>query len=171
MAEIKVQHDDFYMHSNWRVVTNSNGAKEITEGPSVASNVVTFEYDLPEGTTIKSAKVHSSWTYPTSGFYFRHVNGVAPDSAGLVDVEIDPAATSVNVAFSFRAVGSTSVTGIRTDTTLVHDVYLLIETGGGQIYRAEGGKLVPYQLCRAEGGQLVPYQLCRAEGGQLVPYS
>ena len=159
MAEIKVQHDSFYMYSKWRVVTGSGGVKEITSGPSVDTKVITFEYDLPEGTTIKSAKVHSSWTYPTSGFFFRRVNGAAPDSESMVDVEIDPEASSVEVGFSFKARGDTNATGYRTGSTLVHDVYLLIETGSGgsYIYRAEGGKLVPYQLCRAEGGKLVPY--------------
>ena len=170
MAKIKVNHDSITLTSTWRVVTGSNGVKEITEGPSVDSKTITFKYALPAGTRVKSAKVHSTWGSPLSGFFFRRVNGVAPDSDGMVDVEIDPAETSVSVTFSFKALGNTTATGYHSGATTIFEIYLLIETAGGYIYRAEGGKLVPYQLCRAEGGKLVPYQLHHAENGKLVPY-
>lgn len=170
MAEIKIEHANISLTSTWYVTEDMYENMEISSGPTTASKSVTFEYALPAGTTVKSAKVHSRWSSPSSGFYFRNVNGVAPDSDGMVAVEIDPAETSVKVTFSFRARGSTSSTGSHSGTTTVSEIYLLIETEGGYIYLGEGGKLVPYQLCRGEDGKLVPYQLHHAEGGKLAPY-
>lgn len=152
---------DFSLVSRWRVVTGSNGIKEITEGPSTATQTVTFAYDLPSGAKVQRARVHSTWGDPLSGYASRTVNGVTPDADGMVDVTIDPTKGSISVVFSFRANGNTTSTGDRSAAALVSDIYLLIETSGGSgyIYRAESGKLVPYKFYRAENGKLVPYQM------------
>lgn len=173
MAEIKVAADSFYLNSTWKVEVVIS-TPTITSSPTTAYKTVTFNYKVPKGATIKSAKVHSTWSYPTSGFSTQTVNGKTPTSSNgyMVDVEIDPESTSVSVTFAFKAKGSTDTVGTITATTAVSDVYLLIEYSGGVscIYHAENGKLVPYQLYRAEGGVLVPYQLQHAEDGVLVPY-
>lgn len=170
MSQIRVDIDGFSLSSSWRVVTGSQGVKEIVDGPSTASKTVTFEYKLPAGTKVKSAQVHSTWGSPLSGYSLRTVNGSTPDASGMVSVDIDTKATSVDVVFRFRANGDTSTTGNRSATASVSEIYLLIETVGGCIYRAENGVLVPYQLYRAENGVLVPYQFQHAENGALAPY-
>lgn len=172
MAELKVTHADFSLTSNWRVVTGSNGVKEITEGPSYASKTVNFEYKIPAGAEVLRAYVHSVWGSPLSGFYTKNVNSTwVPEDTGNVDVELDPEATSLDVVFYFRAVGDTTATGYRSGTTNISDIYLMIEyKQNGIIYRAVNGALVPYQLYRAEDGVLVPYQIQHAEDGALAPY-
>lgn len=161
MAEIISRVADFNMTSEWTVVTGSNGVKEITSGPTTASVPVTFTYELPSGANVTSAKVHANWGSPLSGFAIRTINGVTPDSDGMVNVEINPAATSITVTFRFKANGNTTATGNRSAVASLTDVYLLIETSGGSgyIYRVENGVLVPYKFYRAEGGKLVPYQI------------
>ena len=172
MAELKVTHADFSLTSNWRVVTGSNGVKEITEGPSYTSKTVTFEYKLPAGAKVLRAYVHSVWGIPLSGFYTKKVNSTwVPEDTGNVDVELDPEATSLDVVFYFRAIGDTTATGYRSGTTAISDIYLLIEyEHSGIIYHAESGVLVPYKLYHAENGELVPYLLQHAEDGALVTY-
>ena len=161
MAEIKVSAEDFNLTSEWTVVTGSNGVKEITSGPSTASRPVTFAYELPAGAKVKSAKVHADWGNPLSGFATRTINGVTPDGDGFVEVEIDPAATSITVTFRFKANGNTTATGNRSAVASMTEVYLLIETkgGSGYLYRLENGELVPYKFHRVENGTLISYLL------------
>ena len=161
MAEIRVDAADFSLVSYWKVVTGSNGVKEITEGPSTATNTVTFAYDIPGLVKVQRARVHSTWGDPLSGYALRTVNGVTPDADGMVDVEIDTSQNSIDVVFSFRANGNTTSTGDRSGAASVSDVYLLIETkgGSGYLYRFENGELVPYKFHRVENGALVPYLL------------
>lgn len=171
MAELKVTHDDFALFSTWRVVTGSNGVKEITEGPSWAAKTVNFAYKIPAGAKLLGAHVHSVWSYPTSGFYAKTMNEKWVPDTGIVDVEIDQEATSFEALFRFRANGNTTSTGYTTAETKITEVYLLIEYKlNGIIYRAVSGELVPYQLYRAEDGVLVPYQIQHAEDGALAPY-
>lgn len=152
---------DFALTSSWTVVTGSNGVKEITSGPTTDSRTITFTYELPYGAKVTSAKVHADWGSPLSGFAVHTINGVTPGDDGMVDVTIDPAQTSVNVVFAFKAMGDTTSTGNRSATATMTDVYLLLETTGGTgcIYHAEDGVLVPYNFYHAEGGVLVPYNL------------
>jgi len=166
MEKIRVDADSFNLSSEWRVVTGSNGVPTITEGPSTATKVVTFVYNIPAGAMVKSAKVHSTWGSPLSGYAIRTVNGVTPsDSNGwMVDVEIDPAKTAVEVDFAFKANGNTTTTGYHSASASVSDIYLLIETIGGCIYHAEEGVLVPYSFYRAKNGVLVLYTLFGATG-------
>lgn len=171
MAEIRISADDFHLTSEWRVVTGSNGVKEIVEGPSIAVKNIVFAYELPRGAKVRNARVHSTWGSPLSGYAIRTVNGVFPDNDGMVDVTIDPEQTSVTVAFRFKANGNTDSTGDRSAVASVTDVYLLIETSGGSgyIYRAEKGELVPYKFHRVENGVLVPYNmLCATQDYERV---
>lgn len=175
MAEITVLHDSkLYLHSTWRVVTGSNGVKEIVEGPSWSGETVTFQYKIPSGAQVINAYVHSEWSYPTygSGFYSRSVNGTwVPDDTGNVAVEIDPESTSFEAAFRFRVNGNTNSTGYITGETTVQNIYLMIIYKlNGIVYYADGEKLVPYQIYRAENDRLVPYQLFKAVDNKLIQY-
>lgn len=193
MAPIKAS--DFTLTSSWtcswwlyiELPVNISHLMSSATDASLASETVTFTgLSIPSGAKVKSAKVHSSWGGSLYGIDTRTVNGKTPDSEGFVEIE-PPAsgATSVEVIFRFRAKKDdpdTHITGpLAEGVTYTHDhsssvkvseVYLLIELegGGGYVYRAENGKLVPYQLHHAENGKLVPYRLHKAEGGQLVPY-
>ena len=158
MAEIRTNADSFTLVSRWRVVTGSNGVKEITEGPSTVTTTVTFSYKIPVGAKVKSAKVHSTWGDPLSGYAIRRVSGVTPDANGMVSIELNPEATSVDVVFTFKANGNTTATGDRSAAASVTDVYLLIEVSLSCIYHAENGVLVPYNFYHAENDALVQYQ-------------
>jgi len=166
MGKIRVDVEGFDLYSEWRVVTGSNGVATITEGPSTATMTVTFTYNITDGSKVKSAKVHSTWGSPLSGYAVRTVNGVTPnDSNGwMVDVDVDPEKTSIEVVFAFKANGDTSTTGVRGASASVDNVYLLIETAGGCIYHVEEGKLVPYNIYHAENNGLVLYTLYGAPG-------
>lgn len=196
MAEIKVTYGNFTLTSRWSCKTtyyyNSGGSfntsANTVSGLTVSRGTVRFPVDLPDGTTIQGAKVHAAHTSGLFGGKLE-IAGVRPDGNGFVTlgplvvsggyVEIEFAWTAYTDGSSahqseyptYNGTSSQSVTRNHASTTNVSDVYLLIGNAGGSLYRAEGGKLVSYQLCRAEGGKLVPYQLCRAEGGKLVPYS
>lgn len=168
MGQIIIDIPNFSLTSTWRVVTGSNGVKEIVEGPTTETKTVGVEYHIPSGVKVVSAKVHSTWGSPVGGYAIRTVNGITPGDSNnwMVDVEIDPEATSVNVVFKFKSYGNTTTTGNRSGVAAVSDIYLLIETAGGFICRVENGVLVPYQFHRAEGGQLVPYQFSWADNIQ-----
>lgn len=126
--------------------------------------------------------------------------GVSLNSEALVDVTLPEDGTQLKVPFYYSTstpvhdhaddpnatfsqtwqydVPSADNCDIRIATwTLKHNssvkfsnVYLLIELDGGSVYKAEGDKLVPYQLYHAEDGKLVPYQVYHAEDGKLVAY-
>ena len=168
MAQLKISHNGFTLTSKWFVYEDDYENMEITEGPSYGYQTVTFDYSLPTGAEVKGAKVHATWSYPSTGFYWRGINGTNPDSDGMVDVEIDPSLKSIDVLFSFRAKGHTNATGDQSDSTTVSDVYLLIEyTYGGILYRTVSGGLVPYRFYHAENGALVPYRLFCRPGDKL----
>lgn len=171
MATINVDAAAFTLRSDWRVVTGSNGVKEIVEGPTMATNTVSFEYKISSHAKVISAKVHSTWGEPLSGYAIRTVNGKVPDADGWADVEVDPAQGSLAVQFAFKANGNTTSTGDRYAVAEVTDIYLLIETegGSGYIYKAENGELVPYKFHRVENGVLVPYNmLCATQDYERV---
>lgn len=171
----------------------------VSNAPEPASKTVSFPLPLADlqGATITSAKVYATVGSPLYGAESSVINGVGVGvgKTVAVDVAIPDGAASIEVPFRFLCktpahTHDTSSEEWADEVTsrglyeyhhwyFDHEsrldytgVYLLIEYegGAGYIYRAEGGKLAPYQLCRAEGGKLVPYQLHRAEGGKLVPY-
>lgn len=164
-----IEAEDFTLKSTWRVAEGSSGAKEIVEGPTTATKTVTFEYAIPSGVKVASAKVHSTWgaqKQPVGGYAIRTVNGIRPDddNGWMVDVELDPAQTSVAVVFKYKSYGNTTSVGSHFGSAAVSEVYLLIETVGGVIYRVENGELVPYQFHRAENGVLIPYSFLGSLG-------
>lgn len=192
--------DDFNLNASWSCYARSHsaGGFSLWQSEAKVTKKVVFSYELPKNTVIKSARVHSLWSGSLFGIDAKTVNGVEPDEDGFVAVDpADATETALEVEFFFKATqhgnsytemvnehwavegalesGRDDVTytvGSHTSSAKVSDVYLLleIESAGGVVHRAEGGKLVPYRLCRAEGGKLVPYRLCRAESGKLVPY-
>jgi hypothetical protein len=173
MAKSEIKYgQSITLTSSWRVITGSNGIKEMVDGPTYESTKATFNYKLPAGSEVKSAIVHAEWSYPETGFYYRAINSQHVDTNADFMIDIDPAATSVDVTFTFRPNGHTNYTSNRvTDSTTIDNIFLLIEYScGTYLYRAEGDVLVPYQLYRAENNQLVPYQLFKSEGNELVQY-
>ena len=213
MDPIKIQVAEFGISTPFKcrtevyTVYNEDRTEELrqvihtyTEPPSTATITKDFAFELPEGASIKSAKIYATIGPTTYGAEKLTINGVgvSANSTVAIAVTVGSGATSVSVPFTFLSKtvqhdhfsdGSgyyTNDGGWYDDTLLsvvkydhagtvrFSNVYLLIEydggSGSGYVYRAESGELVPYRLCRAESGELVPYQLCRAEGGELVPY-
>ena len=167
----------FQLQSGWHIEEDmyENFYVSTSPAPTYGSRKITLEYKLPSGSEIKSAKVYSEWSYPTNGYGFRvkQINGVDPDDNGMVDINIeDPKATSIDLEFLYLAIPNVvESTGWKYAYTTVSNIKLIIEyTCGVYLYRAEGDKLVPYQLFHAEDNTLVPYQLFHAENGELVQY-
>ena len=182
MAETKVTYNSFSLTSRWSCKTtyyyNSSGgfntSTNTTSGLTVSRETVRFPVSLPDGTTIKSAKVYAK---RTNGLYGGKllIGGVWLGGEGFVTLEsliVSDGYVEVEFAWTaytddssahrseyptYNGTSSQSTTKNHASTTTVSEIYLLIENAGGTLYRAEGGKLVPYQLCRAEGGKLVPY--------------
>lgn len=167
----------FQLQSGWHIEEDmyENFYVSTSPAPTYGSRKITLEYKLPSGSEIKSAKVYSEWSYPTNGYGFRvkQINGVNLDDNGMVDINIeDPKATSIDLEFLYLAIPNVvESTGWKYAYTTVSNIKLIIEyTCGVYLYRAEGDKLVPYQLFHAEDNTLVPYQLFHAENGELVQY-
>lgn len=175
MATIKVETSDFTLSSGWTCsytlaeATGEVTARSITNHYSGTKNV-TFDFSslLPDGAKVTSATVHATvggnQLYSTSVLT---INGetVTAGSTASVPVTIEDGATSVTVPFVYKCVatlhtthGVVETTSHSTSTSFA-DVYLLLETSGGGIYRVEGGVLVPYKFYHVEDGMLVPYQI------------
>jgi hypothetical protein len=172
MAELIITHDSFSLTSSWHVYEDDYENLEITSGPSWAAQTVTFEYKIPAGAEVLGAYVHSEWSSPLSGFATKSVNETWVPSDGNVNVVIDPAATSFDAIFRFRANGSASYPiGNRSGTTKIENIYLAIQYKlNGLIYLAISSVLVPYQIYHAEGNNLIQYQPFKVEDNQLVLY-
>ena len=169
--------DSFKLTSTWRVANASSTVAVITEGPSTATQSVSFTVALPADATITNAYVHSEWGSPNTGYATRSVNGTAvkAENNSNVSVPVDVLNGTVSYEFKFKANGSTSGgIGYHSGVASVSNVYLYIDytysDPVGVIYRAESGTLVGYAIYRAENNSLVPYQLYRAESGTLVKY-
>lgn len=168
MEPIRVDYnnDDFRLVSTWTV--SDDGTSHST--PSIAEQTVTFEYSMPSGSKVKSAKVYATWGVngaPWGGYQIQTIDG--KDAAdGYVDVDINPNESSKTVVFKYQSYGDNTHTS---GTARITDVYLLIEyTAGSYIYYSENGALVPYQIYHAENGALVLYQLFKAQNGSLIQY-
>lgn len=160
MNQLRVDYSDFSLVSRWTV--SADGTSHTT--PSIAQQTVTFEYQLPSGAKVKSAKVYATWGVngdPWGGYQIQSIDG--KDAAnGYVDVDIDSDGTSKSVVFVYQSWGDNTHTS---GTATITDVVLLIEyTTGASICRVENGVLVPYEFYRAENGKLVPYQITCGEG-------
>lgn len=155
MNQLRVDYSNFSLVSSWTV--SADGTSHST--PSIAQRTVTFEYQLPKGAKVKSAKVYARWGAngdPWGDYQIRTIDEKDAKN-GYVDVDIDPAGTSKSVVFMYQSWGDNTHTS---GTATITDVYLLIVySTGASIYRAENGTLVPYNFFRAESGVLVPYQV------------
>ena len=71
--------------------------------PETVSKNVSFGIELPNGATIKSAKVYATLGSPLFGADTSKINGVSVGTGGTVsvDVDISDGSTSVNVPFVF----------------------------------------------------------------------
>lgn len=178
MAQLKIEADgSLWLTSKWWYAdTDGDGDYELTGGPTEDAKSITFNYKLPKGAKVKSAKVHSVWSYPLGGFAKKTVENKSIDSDGFVDITsgFDASATSELVTFKFKSggTGSTSTSsGQRTGQTEITEIYLLIEyTAASIVYLGENGVLVPYEVYHGENGELVPYMIFYGENGQLVQY-
>lgn len=161
---------------------------------TIATKTVTFNFSLPSGAKVKSAKVFATLGTPDYGAYFSTINDVSVGTSATVSVDVPLAdnATSVDVKFSFKCNNPSHAHGANgtvvgthmdgnveikdykyshTSTLEYTNVYLQIEyEGKNPIYRSVDGVLIPYKIYCAENGTLVPYQLYRGENGELVSY-
>lgn len=136
MTPLKINIADFGLSSAWRVTTGSQGEIVFLYGPTEGSQTITFNYDLPADITVISSKVHAVWGSkygPTTGYAtgYPKVNDVKSSSSNnwMVDVSIDPEATSVDVTFKLKVNGILESPGEseKSNYVDVSDVYLLIE--------------------------------------------
>lgn len=166
-VQLPVQVDDFYLTSKWKcdyIWSDADGYANDQSTPSVDSKTVTFNFSIPAGATVTSAKVHSTWSGTLYGAAFKTVDGKVVDSDGFVTVDTPSAgATSMDIVFAFKASPDNNlahwdqsnrennVAGEfvkeHSSTANVRDVYLLLEytVAGG----VETGILTPYNLYRA----------------------
>lgn len=164
-VQLPVRVDDFNLSSTWTcdyIWTDDDGYANWQSTPSTVKKTVTFNFNIPTGATVTSAKVHSSWSGTLYGADIRRVAGQTIDSDGFVTVDIPSnGATSMDVEFTFKALpdsknshwnqGGSNTEGEfmveHSSSAVIKDVYLLLEytidgTGGTSI-------LTPYTLYRA----------------------
>lgn len=134
MIPLKIPTADFNLESAWTVTTVGANQLAITGGPYEGSRTVTFEYEIPDDVTVVSSKIHSIWggkSGPIGGYAsgYPKVNDVRVTSANdwMVDVDIDPNATYIDVTFALKVNGNANTQGSRSSSVDVSDVYLLIE--------------------------------------------
>lgn len=193
MGQHKLNVAEFNLTSTWTctVTYNYDSAGNLATSSHTQANGISASerntLTIPDAIfkKLKSVKLHVSHTTGLYGGVFT-VNGIIPDGSGFVELDF-PESNRITVDFLWRPTkdkigahysSAPAYTGESTVTVThnhesparVYDVYYLIETDDDCIYRAENGKLVPYQLYRAEDGVLVPYLLRHAEDGTLVPY-
>lgn len=168
-SELKVEASDFNLNSTWTCTYawTDDGYFCNQSDASTATHTVTFEFEIPEGATVKSAKVHSSWGGTMYGIESRKVAGLIPDADGFVTVSTpDAADTTLSVTFSFVAkrdvynshydAGNMTVgewTKNHTSSASITDVYLLIEledVSSGDVTGSDGSTLVQYAIYHAE---------------------
>lgn len=164
-VQLPVYADDFNLSSTWKcdyMWSNNDGYINDQTTPSTVEKTVTFNFNIPAGATVTSAKVHSSWGGTLYGADIKRVAGQTIDSDGFVTVETPSAGdTSMAVVFTFKASaddyrshwnqGGHNEEGEfvvnHTSSATIKDVYLLLEytVDSG----AETGILTPYNLYRA----------------------
>ena len=175
MAQLEIKYKDFKLASSWLVDYNpSDPTKyDVVGEASTGSETAIFEYALPSGAQVKSAKVHSVWS-PINGYFVtKSINDISVGNDGFVDVtdSFDASATSFRATFKFKSSTTATSTGYKTTETGISDVYLLIEYNTASIvYLGENGTLVPYEVYHGEDGKLVPYMIFHGEDGKLVQY-
>ena len=120
MAQLKVSIDDFYVHSYYTCTTlaktvyadsthttvESQSTTTTTTTPTLGWVNKTFNFALPNGATIKSAKVCvDNVGYSTVGTAYAAINDVqvSEGNAAAVDVTINDGDTSVTISFAFRS--------------------------------------------------------------------
>lgn len=145
MAQIKVDIPDFTLVSSWTCkygLVMGEGYHNDQTSASTATKTVTFDYSIPDGAIVQSAKIHSSWSGTLYGISSRKVAGETLDDEGFVIVDnLDASSMSLDVVFSFVALRDAErshyqTTGLTVgevythshqSTATVSDVYLLIE--------------------------------------------
>lgn len=121
MAQLKVSVPDFYISSSYTCETslhaiyNSDKTEVVSRSVSnVASNATlaaaskTFAFNLPNGATIKSAKLFVTIGAPALGVAVSTINGanVGTSTTAEVDVVIPDGAQSVAVSFTYKCVNT-----------------------------------------------------------------
>lgn len=164
-VQLPVYADDFSLRSTWKcdyIWTDDNGYANDQTTASTSKHTVTFNFTIPAGATVTSAKVHSKWAGTLYGADIATVAGQNVGDDGFVTVDIPSAgATSMDVEFVFKArrdsntahwnQGGSNTEGEfvkeHTSTANIGEVYLLLEY---TVASGEGaGILVPYNLYRA----------------------
>lgn len=150
MAQLKIAVDDFNLNASWTCYYRwPSGASwyNVWQSDAVATKQVTFPYELPENSVVKSAKVHSTWSGSLYGIKTNAINGIEPDADGFVEIDCsDATGTSLSVEFVFEAStdniannhdldgvinggeeDQTYTVGSHTSSVKVSDIYLLLE--------------------------------------------
>lgn len=85
-----------------RLISQTN----FTTDPTFASKDITFNYSLPLGAVVTSAKVYANVGHPLYGASLLTINGVPVASGGVrsVDVEVQVGKRSITVPFAFRTI-------------------------------------------------------------------
>lgn len=126
----------FNLRSTW--ICNASG--QITSGPTTSTKNVSFTVDIPAGSTINTAYVHSEWSSPKGGFAIKTVNGtrVSSSNGNNVTVPINITSGTVTFEFKFKSRGvSGQAGGQASGITQISNVYLHIDY------------TIPYTACTA----------------------
>lgn len=115
----------FNLKSTWIC----NGSGNITSGPTTATKTVNFVVNLPTGSTISSAYIHSEWGNPKGGYAIRACNGtLVPSDTGNVSVSVGTIQGVVSFEFKFKSNGiSGQAGGQASGIASVSNVYLMLE--------------------------------------------
>jgi hypothetical protein len=108
VAKLQVDYSNFSLTSEWEYQdVDGDSIYDLIGGPTTASKTVTFNYTLPAGAEVSSAKVHSVWGSPNGGFATKTINGTWVGDDGFVDVtsNFDASKTSLSVTFKFKSYG------------------------------------------------------------------
>lgn len=150
MAQLEIKVADFNINAGWTCYfrwPSSASWYNTWQSSAVATKQVTFPYELPEGSVIKSAKVHSTWGGSLYGIKTNTINGIEPDADGFVEIDCAVATeTGLTVEFLFEASRDsiegnhdldglingceedvTYTVGSHTSSVKVEHVYLLLE--------------------------------------------
>ena len=137
MAVLKVLGSNVSLTSSWQ--NNAAGNQVFPGKPSYASGSVNFNYSLPSGSVIQSAKVCCKTGSPATGASVNNINGNslkntdAGVKAATVALASGAVAGALKAVFNFKANGNKIKAGQRQYSTMNYkDVYLEITYKEGQ---------------------------------------
>ena len=115
------------LSSSWKCHLLDDGSYGWEQDPSSETDYLTFEYSIPSGSTIKSAKIRYEINSPASGISIFTINGISGKKSGRVEFNLTGTTGNFMVAFTFRANGTKEDENTHKSTLQLKNIRLEIE--------------------------------------------